>query len=88
MALEVREAHLDLFALITRLKKRLRFHVAACQLASVFVQITRDPARGDIRTALRFECADTASGHRCFVTDAIVGADMPGGGQRSARRQM
>jgi len=57
MGLEVRESHLNLLSLIARSKECLGLHLAAREVAGVFVHIAYDPARGHAGAASRLEHA-------------------------------
>src|SRR6476619_185907 len=58
--LEVAEAHLDLFALVSRFEEGLGRHLAPCHVAGVFMEIARDLPRLVPGAALRSEWTDIA----------------------------
>jgi hypothetical protein len=75
VGLEVREAHLDLLALVARFELR-RTHQGACMIAGILVDVACDLARGRVWTASRFERTSRAVALRRTVTHRVVVAHL------------
>src|SRR4029077_12558747 len=76
--------HLDALAITTRSFESLGLGQCTSNVASVFVHIAYDPARGHLWTAFWFEHAGTAVRREGLLAGRVIGADMTGGGQHFA----
>src|SRR4249920_1669320 len=73
MSLQMRETHLDPFALIARFEERLGLHLASSHIARIFVNVARHITRRLLRAALGSQWAGIALALQGSVTKPLIG---------------
>ena len=76
--LQVRKAHLDLLALVTRFGELRCTHQGACRIACVLMHVARDLSEGHIRGALGLERTWTAVAGARAIKDSPAIMHRPG----------
>src|SRR5262245_33760130 len=86
MGLQMREAHLDLLAFVTRLLELRRVDKCASHITGILVDVPAQPSEPHVRCALRLEWASSTIARAGDVHDRSIAMNLAGSRQQFARR--